>query len=870
MGLVAGPNRVDLCFGQWKKGRVEYTGAMFNLLACPPKLTNNLRVRKVHTVGKWNSARKGKGSKADRTRAGRMILGRSKASSEPRSQADLRCLLLVASAMIWSLLLSINAPSAVAADDQLCLQQGGSHSAAVTACNRALEGWFISDINRRALRIARARHNIESGNTAEAQQDLQQVATQARNAISRIEQDAHNCKFKWSCQSSGEALDYDTIQAQYRSAVDLLAASQSATRRSDADAAEKAAAAEHLAAERRNAERARAAAAAKMAEELAAEEERAAAAAEQAAQAAEARRARAEAERVAAEQQRVKAAAAVKMAEQLAAADERQAAEQERLAKAAQQTAQEVEPPRAKAELEPPRTESPVDQRQDAGDLPFGGGARREPMQPVVAPAGVAAAALQAGAGAIDEIQQASDQSGPSRIALVIGNSGYHHAPRLANPRNDAADVAALLARMGFTVLDGTDLGRDAMEDLMIRFAKAASKAEVAVAFYAGHGIQVEGTNYLIPVDAAIKDEFDLRRLIRLDDMVRDTGRADRFGLVMVDACRDNPFEAVLARSLGSTSRSAGSAARGLAAPVVPPRVLVAYATGATQTAADGDGRNSPFTTAVLEHLAEPDDVRIVVGKIIDTVAKTSQQRQRPDYWGSLGGERIFLVEPEAVAEALDNELTLLERQAVQRALARIGLYAGADDGRFSLAVRRAIREFQTRSGATPNGYLSVDQLVALYDEARYGGTPAPLPPIDIIDLLRRSEAGEKDAALLRARLFDRAYVAGPLPKDMTEAARWYRKAADAGQADAALALGRMFRDGNGIEADPVQAARWLKAAADAGSPEAQYDLARLYAGGSGVPGDRAEAIRLYRLAAAGQSAEAVAQLRALGAWSAP
>jgi TPR repeat protein len=159
--------------------------------------------------------------------------------------------------------------------------------------------------------------------------------------------------------------------------------------------------------------------------------------------------------------------------------------------------------------------------------------------------------------------------------------------------------------------------------------------------------------------------------------------------------------------------------------------------------------------------------------------------------------------------------------------------------------------------------------MVALYDEARFGGSPAPLPPIDIIDMLRRSEAGARDAALLRAKLFDHAYTAGPLPKDMTEAARWYRKAAEAGDAEAALALGRMLRDGDGIESNSAEAARWLKVAADAGSAEAQYNLAQLYRDGSGVPADQAEAIRLFRLAAESQSGEAIAQLRALKAWGA-
>ena len=457
----------------------------------------------------------------------------------------------------------------------------------------------------------------------------------------------------------------------------------------------------------------------------------------------------------------------------------------------------------------------------------------------------------------------------PSRIALVIGNSGYLHAPTLPNPRNDADDVAALLGRMGFTVMSATDLDRSAMEDVMIRFAKAAAKAEIAVTYYAGHGLQVDGTNYLVPIDADIEDELDLRRLIRLDDMVRDTGRAERFGFVMVDACRDNPFEVALSRSLAGASRSTGLS-RGLAAPTVPARVLVTFATAATQTAADGRGRNSPFAAGVLQHLAEPDDIRIVVGRIVDAVAEATQQRQRPDMWGSLGGERIFLVKPEAVAEALDAQLTPPERAAVLSSLARLGMYSGPLDGTFSPSARRAIRDFQVRSGASPTGSLTIEQMIALYDQGRLGGPVEPLPPVDIVDLLRRSESGAPDAELLRAKVFDRNYETGPLPKDMSEAARWYRKAAEAGDADAALALGLLLQDGDGVELDLGEARRWLAAAARTGSTEAQYRLALLYLDDTDAGADRSQAIRLLKQAAQSNSGEAIGHLRQLKAWDPP
>jgi hypothetical protein len=451
-----------------------------------------------------------------------------------------------------------------------------------------------------------------------------------------------------------------------------------------------------------------------------------------------------------------------------------------------------------------------------------------------------------------------------NRVALVIGNGGYRHTRALPNPGNDARDVAGLLRRIGFHVIEGVDLERTAMEDLMIGFAKAAAKAELAVAFYAGHGIQVSGTNYLLPVDARVEDEVDLRRLIRLDDMLRDASRAGRLAVVIVDACRDNPFETDIAQALGPQRSTA--VGRGLGAPTVPPRTLVAYATSASRTAEDGSGRNSPFTAALLRHLAEPDEIRFVFGKVADAVWDASQGRQRPEIWASLGGDRLYLVRPEALAEGLDAQLTPGERRAVQRSLRRLGLFDGPEDGRFGPGLRTAVREFQARAGAVATGYLTAQQMAELHADARYREPPRPLPPFEIIDLLRRSET-EPAAQRLRGALHDPAFAPGPLPKDGAEAARWYRRAAEAGDVEAALALGRILKEGQGTSPDPAEAARWLGLAADAGRGEAQYALAELHRDGRGVPRDLAEAARLFRLAAAGDRGEAIAQLRLLDAW---
>jgi peptidoglycan hydrolase-like protein with peptidoglycan-binding domain len=230
-----------------------------------------------------------------------------------------------------------------------------------------------------------------------------------------------------------------------------------------------------------------------------------------------------------------------------------------------------------------------------------------------------------------------------SRVALVIGNSAYtdEAVPALVNPAHDAADMAAALRKVGFKVFEGYDLGRLAMEDLNVAFAKAAQEADFALIFYSGHGLQVGTRNYLIPIDAKVKDEYDLRRLIAADDLVEDASRAKEIAIVMLDACRDNPLSRSLARGL--TRSSVG---RGLARPSnIPAQTLIAYATAEGAVAADGTGRNSPFTAALLQHLPEPGlEVRLLFGKVRDAVVAATGGEQRPNIYSDLGGEPIYLV----------------------------------------------------------------------------------------------------------------------------------------------------------------------------------------------------------------------------------
>jgi len=228
----------------------------------------------------------------------------------------------------------------------------------------------------------------------------------------------------------------------------------------------------------------------------------------------------------------------------------------------------------------------------------------------------------------------------------VIGNSEYAHAAPLANPVNDATDVGTALDRLGFDVTRLTDTDEAALEDGLRDFGRAAAGAEVAVVFYAGHGIEVDGRNHLVPVDArlGVVDDVDYETVpLRLVE--RAVSRVSGFSLVILDACRDNPF--ALAGS--GQGRSVG---RGLARVEPPGDTMIAYAAREGQVAADGvgTGRNSPFTEELLAHLETP-GLRVIdlFGKVKEAVRTSSGGRQEPVIYGipPVGG--VYLARSPAV-----------------------------------------------------------------------------------------------------------------------------------------------------------------------------------------------------------------------------
>jgi uncharacterized caspase-like protein len=215
------------------------------------------------------------------------------------------------------------------------------------------------------------------------------------------------------------------------------------------------------------------------------------------------------------------------------------------------------------------------------------------------------------------------------RLALVIGNSAYQHAPLLKNPRNDADDLAAVLEKLGFTVIKGIDLDKSAMDRTVQQFAAALHGADAGVFFYAGHGLQVNGLNYLVPTDAALANaaapDFEL---VRLDAVQRSMERESATNILFLDACRNNPLAHNLARSMGTRSVEIG---RGLAAVESGVGTLISFSTQPGNVAFDGNGRNSPFTAALLRQLAAPqDDLSSLLINVRNEVMSSTQNQQVP------------------------------------------------------------------------------------------------------------------------------------------------------------------------------------------------------------------------------------------------
>ena len=222
----------------------------------------------------------------------------------------------------------------------------------------------------------------------------------------------------------------------------------------------------------------------------------------------------------------------------------------------------------------------------------------------------------------------------------MIGNGAYRNASELPNPPNDAQAVAAALKRIGFEIFSGVDLDQNAMRDLVRSFARSLDGADTGLVFYAGHGLQVDGENYLLPIDAALAHQSDLEyEAVAVSRLMSQLEAPDRASVLILDACRNNP----LSRSFQKRSRSA-AVGSGLARLSAGTGSLIAFATAPGDVALDGNGRNSPFTTALLDHIETPGlEINQLMTRVRADVFADTGEDQLPWTNSALLGE-LYLV----------------------------------------------------------------------------------------------------------------------------------------------------------------------------------------------------------------------------------
>jgi len=227
------------------------------------------------------------------------------------------------------------------------------------------------------------------------------------------------------------------------------------------------------------------------------------------------------------------------------------------------------------------------------------------------------------------------------RVALVIGNGAYSNVPTLLNPPNDASDVAAALKRLGFSVSLLTNARFDEMRRGLIALGREAAGADMATVYFAGHGMEINGENWLIPIDAELKRDTDAaNEAISLRSVMLQVSNTTSLGLVILDACRNNPFAAKMNRSLAT--RAAPNGGLGRIEPVG--NVLVAYAARDGTTALDGDQRNSPFAAALMRNIETPGvEVTFMFRNVRDDVMEATHNEQQPFVYGSLSRRAIYL-----------------------------------------------------------------------------------------------------------------------------------------------------------------------------------------------------------------------------------
>ena len=420
------------------------------------------------------------------------------------------------------------------------------------------------------------------------------------------------------------------------------------------------------------------------------------------------------------------------------------------------------------------------------------------------------------------------------RVALVMGNSAYQNVSRLTNPANDSEAMSATLKGAGFEVVDlRRDLKANDMRRALRDFSDRVRDADVAVVYFAGHGIEIDGTNYIIPVDALLERDIDAYdEAVPLDRLLTVIEPAKQLRLVILDACRDNPFNKSMKRTIGT--RAIG---RGLAK-VEPtsPNTLIAFAAKAGSTASDGESKNSPFTSALVKYLPRPGlDLRKAFGFTRDDVLKATNNKQEPFVYGSLGGEDVSLVPAEAPAQPTDADAAL--RRTYELALqvgtlevwdSFIANYPNSFYTDLAKAQRRKLAAEEARLAATEKARAAKDDQARLAAEgaraAEQARVAAQAKAAEEARIAAEKKKAVEDARVAEAERAKAAEVAKAAEQARVAAEKKALDDARIAEAERAKAAARTK-----IEADARLAADAAKRVAD-GKPQEGRPIGQLAA----------------------------------------
>ena len=429
-----------------------------------------------------------------------------------------------------------------------------------------------------------------------------------------------------------------------------------------------------------------------------------------------------------------------------------------------------------------------------------------------------------------EEIPKAVRRSSPTiadsaakKVALVIGNKDYKDAP-LRNPVNDAQDISNVLQGLGFVSQTKTDVNHRQMDEAVKEFIQKIQNGDVALFYFSGHGTQVKGENYLLPVGGSIESESDVyydavsvgRILAKLEES------RNKINIVILDACRNNPF-----KGFRSTSK-------GLSPMDAPVGTFIAYATAPGSVAADGTDRNSPYAKHLMQGLKlKGVPIEKVFKQVLREVRKETEGNQVPWIASSLQDDFYFnpsyeaslpVTEPPRMTSSPGSQPSPDYKEQLER------------EKRESEQEIARLREAR-RVAALERERLEKEKQETQRERERVASVPAPTPP-------RPSTSGE------------------------SQVVKYNRKAADQGNEWAQNNLGEMYRNGSGVARDYLEAVKWFRKAAEQGNAYGEYNLGLMYKEGTGVKRDLAEARNWLKKAADQGIVNAKEELQNLGATS--